>query len=159
MSVTDVLRWLHFLSLFYMTAGLGAVMVPLWRGWRETSQLDRQVTAFEDATTAHRALLLPGTIAVGATGLAVAGNEGYNFITTGWLLSLEVIYLVVLFFCIPVLGHALNRVEVEALKSQKRKRATDELQTYLNDYVPIVFSLVILVFIPVMAYFAEFKPF
>jgi len=158
-SGTDILRWLHFLSLFWMTGGLGAVMVPLWRGWRETSQLDRQVTAFEDATTAHKALLLPGTIAVGATGLAVAGNEGYNFFTTGWLITLEVIYLVVLFFCIPVLGHALNRVQVEVLKSQKRKRATDELQMLLNDNVPIVFSLVILVLIPIMAYFAEFKPY
>ena len=45
---------LHFLSLFLMTAGLGAVMVPLWRGWRE-DDFARQLLAFEDASTGHKA--------------------------------------------------------------------------------------------------------
>jgi hypothetical protein len=56
----QILRILHFLSLFLMTAGLGAVMVPLWRGWREEDTAS-QVSAFEDATTGHKAALLPGT--------------------------------------------------------------------------------------------------
>ncbi|MBF6600141.1 MAG: DUF2269 family protein [Dehalococcoidia bacterium] len=158
MTVTEIIRWLHFLSLFYMTFGLGALMIPLWRGWRET-EIERQLTAFEDATTAHKAALLPGTILVGATGVALAGNIGWNFFTTGWLIALEVIYLVVLFICIPVLGHSLNRVQVEALKSRKRRQPTSELQELLNDNVPIVFSLLILFLIPVMLYFAEFRPF
>ena len=158
MTVTDILRWLHFLSLFYMMFGLGALMIPLWRGWRET-ELERQLTAFEDATTAHKAALLPGTILVGATGVALAGNIGDNFFTTGWLVVLEAIYLIVLFICIPVLGHSLNRVQTEVLKSRKRKKPTDELQELLNDNVPIVFSLVIFFLIPLMLYFAEFQPF
>ena len=158
MTGTDILRWLHFLSLFVMTAGLGAVMVPLWRGWRE-EDVDRQLTAFEDATTAHKALLLPGTLAVGATGVFLAAHVGDNFFTTGWLLALELIYLGVLFVCIPILGHTLNRVQVEALKSRKKKQPTPELRELLDDNVPIVFSLLILFLIPVMAYLAEFKPF
>jgi len=154
----DILRLLHFLSLFLMTAGLGAVMVPLWRGWRE-EDLDRQLVAFEDATTGHKAALLPGTIAVGVTGVFLAGDAGFNFITTGWLVALELVYLIVLFFCIPILGHALNRVQIESLKSKKRNEITPELRSLLDDNVPIVFSLLILALIPVMAYLAEFQPF
>ena len=40
---------LHFLSLFLMTAGLGAVMIPLWRGWRE-DDIDRALIAFEEVS-------------------------------------------------------------------------------------------------------------
>ncbi len=158
MTSVDILRLLHFLSLFLMTAGLGAVMIPLWRGWRE-DDIDRQLVAFEDATTGHKAALLPGTIAVGVTGVFLAGDAGFNFITTGWLVALELVYLIVLFFCIPILGHALNRVQIESLKSKKHNQITPELQSLLDDNVPIVFSLLILALIPVMAYLAEFQPF
>jgi hypothetical protein len=154
----DILRWVHFLSLFLMTAGLGAVMVPLWRGWRE-DDVERQLVAFEDALTGHRAGLLPGTIAVGASGIFLAADAGYNFFTTGWLLALELVYLFVLFVCVPILGHALNRVQVETLKSRKKGKPSEELQEVLADNVPIVFSLLILFLIPVMAWLAEFKPF
>jgi len=154
----QVLRVLHFLSLFLMTAGLGAVMVPLWRGWRE-DDIERQLVAFEDASTAHKTALMPGTIAVGATGIFLAADAGFNFFTTGWLLALELLYLLVLFVCVPVLGHALNRVEIEALKSRKKKQPTEALQELLNDNVPIVMSLLILFLIPIMAALAEFKPF
>ncbi len=158
MTSVDILRLLHFLSLFLMTAGLGAVMIPLWRGWRE-DDIDRQLVAFEDATTGHKAALLPGTIAVGVTGVFLAGDAGFNFITTGWLVALELVYLILLFFCIPILGHALNRVQIESLKSKKHNQITPELQSLLDDNVPIVFSLLILALIPVMAYLAEFQPF
>ena len=149
---------MHFLSLFLMTAGLGAVMVALWRGWRE-EDVGRQLVAFEDAATGHKALLMPGAIGVGATGLFLAADAGFNFITTGWLLALEVLYLVVLFVCLPVLGHALNRVEIETLKSRKQKKRTEELQGLIDDNVPIVMCLVILLLLPIMVSLAEFKPF
>lgn len=154
----DILRVLHFLSLFLMTAGLGAVMVPLWRGWGETDAA-RRLAAFEDATSGHKLALLPGTIAVGATGIFLAADAGYNFITTGWLLALEITYLLVLLLCVPLLGHALNRIEIEAAKSRKRGKPTDELQELLNDNVPVVLCLVILFLIPVMVWLAEFKAF
>jgi len=154
----QVLRLLHFLSLFLMTAGLGAVMVALWRGWRE-EDVDRQLIAFEDAYTGHRAGLLPGTIAVGATGVFLGADAGYNFFTTGWLLALEIVYLFVLLICVPLLGYALRRVEIEALKSKRRGKPTPELQELLADNVPIVMCLLILAMIPVMVWLPEFKPF
>jgi len=154
----EILRGLHFLSLFLMTAGLGSVMVALWRGWRE-DDIERQLVAFEDASTGHKALLMPGTIAVGATGIFLAADAGFNFITTGWLLALEVLYLLVLFVCLPVLGHALNRIEIETLKSRKHGQRSEELQGLIDDNVPIVMCLVILALLPIMVALAEFKPF
>jgi uncharacterized membrane protein len=154
----DLLLYLHYLSLFLMLAGLGAVMVPLWRGWRE-DDLDRQIVAFEDALTGHRAGLLPGSIAVGVTGVFLAGDAGYNFFTTGWLLALELVYLLVLFVFIPLLGHALGRIEIETLKSKKKQQTTPQMQDLLNDNVPIVMSLLTLFSLPVMVWLAEFKPF
>ena len=158
MTSVQILSSIHWLSLFLMMAGLGAVMLPLWRGWRE-DDLDRQVQAFEDAIAGHRSALLPGTIAVGASGVFLAADAGYNFFTTGWLLALEIAYLVVLLFCIPMLGHVLGRIEVEALKSKKKNEPTAELSELVNDNVPIVLTLVILFLIPVMVWLAEFKPF
>lgn len=149
---------LHWLSLFLMTAGLGAVMIPLWRGWTD-EDLDRRLVAFEDAYTGHKTALLPGTIAVGATGVFLAADAGYNFFTTGWLLALEVAYLAVLLVCVPLLGHALNQVEIETLKSKKKNEPTPGLQELLDDNVPIAISLLILFLLPVMVWLAEFKPF
>jgi hypothetical protein len=153
-----LLLYLHFLALFFMMAGLGAVMIPLWRGYRE-DDLDRKVIAFEDATNGHRAALLPGTIAVGATGIFLAGDGGYNFITTGWLLLLELIYLIVLLVFVPLLGHALGRIEIESLKAKKKGTITAELQDVLDDNVPVVMTLLTLFLIPVMVWLAEYKPF
>lgn len=157
MTSVRILELLHFLSLFLMTAGLGAVMVPLWRGWRE-DDVDRQMVAFEDASSGHKAGLLPGTIAVGATGVFLAADAGYNFFTTGWLLALEIVYLLILLICVPLLGHALNRVEIETLRTKKKGAPTPELTELLEDNVPIVMSLLILFSLPVMVWLAEFKP-
>ncbi len=157
-TTTQIISALHFASLFLMMGGLGAVMVALWRGWRE-EDFDRQLLAFEDASTGHKLLLLPGTILVGATGVFLAADAEFNFFTTGWLLALEVCYLVILFACVPILGHALNRVQIESLKSKKQKKTTDALQGLLDDNVPIVMCLIILFLIPVMIWLPEFKPF
>lgn len=158
MTSVDLLLYLHFLSLFLMTAGLGAVMIPLWRGWRE-DDLERQMVAFEDAMTGHRSALLPGSIAVGATGVFLAADAGYNFFTTGWLLALELVYLLVLFIFIPLLGHALGRIEIETLKSKKKGETSAQMRALLDDNVPIVLTLLTLFSLPVMVWLAQFKPF
>lgn len=158
MTSLDVLRTLHYLSLFLMMAGLGAVIVALWRGWTET-EADRAIIAFEDASTGHKAGLLPGTIAVGATGVFLAGDAGYNFITTGWLLALEILYLFILFICVPMLGYSLNRINIEVLKSKKKGEQTAALQELVNDNVPIVLCILIVLAIPFMVWLPVFKPF
>ncbi|HLB23327.1 MAG TPA: DUF2269 family protein [Dehalococcoidia bacterium] len=158
MTSLDILLALHMLSLFLMMAGLGAVIVALWRGWTEEDP-DRALIAFEDASTGHKAGLLPGSIAVGATGIFLAGDADYNFITTGWLLALELVYLFVLLICVPLLGHALNRVQIEVLKSKKKGEATEALSELLSDNVPIVICIVIVFTIPFMVWLPVFHPF
>lgn len=158
MTSIDILRAIHFLSLFLMMAGLGAVIVALWRGWTE-EEPERALIAFEDASVGHKAALLPGAIAVGATGIFLAGDIGWNFITTGWLLALELVYLFVLLVCIPLLGHALNRLEIEALKSKKKGEISAEHKELLADNVPIVICIIIVLSIPIMIWLPIFKPF
>ena len=158
MTSLDILLALHMLSLFLMMAGLGAVIVALWRGWTEEDP-DRALIAFEDASTGHKAGLLPGSIAVGATGIFLAGDADYNFITTGWLLALELVYLFVLLICVPLLGHALNRVQIEVLKSKKKGEATEALSELLSDNVPIVICIIIVFTIPFMVWLPVFHPF
>ena len=109
--------------------------------------------------TGHRSALLPGSIAVGATGVFLAADAGYNFFTTGWLLALECVYLLVLFIFIPLLGHALGRIEIETLKSKKKGETSPQMQGLIDDNVPIVLTLLILASLPVMVWLAEFKPF
>ena len=108
-------------------AGSAPSSSPLWRGWRETTSTANSSPS-RTRSTGHKLALLPGTIAVGATGVFLAADAEYNFFTTGWLLALEICYLFMLFVCVPLLGHALNRVQIEALKSKKRGKPTDELQ-------------------------------
>lgn len=158
MTSIDILLSLHFVSLFLMMAGLGAVIIALWRGWTE-EEPERALIAFEDASAGHKAGLLPGAIAVGATGIFLAGDAGYNFITTGWLLALELVYLFVLLICIPLLGHALNRLEIESLKSKKKGAMSPEHKELLADNVPIVICILIVISIPFMIWLPVFKPF
>ncbi len=158
MTSLEILLALHMLSLFLMMAGLGAVIVALWRGWTEEDP-ERALIAFEDASTGHKTGLLPGAIAVGATGVFLAGDAGYNFITTGWLLALELVYLFVLLICVPLLGHALNRVQIEVLKSKKKGAPTEALRELLNDNVPIVLCILIVLTIPIMVWLPVFHPF
>ena len=101
----------------------------------------------------------PARSLVGATGVFLAADAEFNFFTTGWLLALEICYLIILFACVPILGHALNRVQIESLKSKKQKKPTDALQGLLDDNVPIVMCLIILFLIPVMIWLPESKPF
>ena len=158
MTSLDILRTIHYLSLFLMMAGLGAVIVAIWRGWTET-EAERAIIAFEDASTGHKAGLLPGTIAVGATGWFLAADAGFNFFTTGWLLALEVLYLLILFICVPMLGYSLNRINIEVLKSRKKGEQTEALQELVNDNVPIVLCILIVFAIPFMVWLPVFKPF
>ena len=58
-----------------------------------------------------------------------------------------------------MLGHALGRVEIEALKSKKKGAQTAELGELLADNVPIALTLLTLASIPIMVWLAEFKPF
>lgn len=158
MNAEDLLRLLHFLSLFYMLFGLGAVLVPLARGWR-TSDTKERLDAFQTAAAGQSLGLVPGVVLVGVTGIFLASAAGDNIISTGWLVTLEGLYLFVLLVCVPLLGLGLRRVQLAALASAKRRETTPELVDALADNVPLVFAGAIAVLVPAMAALAVFQPY
>ncbi len=159
MNADNVLRLLHTLSLFVMVGGLVATLLPLLQTWR-TGDLERQVAAVEVADTAKIVALVPGTILTGISGFVWAVEQEYDFITTGWLLALTIVYLFAVVICLPLLNFGLRRVQLLAMQAQKKgEGVTPELREALADNVPLVFGLTMLATVPVMAWLPIFKPF
>ena len=159
MNADNILRLLHTLSLFMLSGGLIAVLLPLFRGWSMQST-ERRIEAFEEADNAKIVLLVPGIILVGITGFAWTLEQGYNFITTGWLAALIGLYLFNAAICVPLMSFGLRRVQLLTLQAQKNgSQTTPELEAAIADNVPIVLGLVILASLPIMAWLPIFKPF
>ncbi|MFQ6020149.1 MAG: DUF2269 family protein, partial [Dehalococcoidia bacterium] len=111
MNAEDLRAYLHLLSAFWYVGGLAAVLLPLARAWR-SRDLHYQVTAFAEASKYETTLLLPGAVAAAATGVFLWAEMGFNLLTTGWLLALEIMYLVVILLCLPLIGLGLRRVHL-----------------------------------------------
>jgi uncharacterized membrane protein len=82
----------------------------------------------------------------------------YNLVSTGWLLAQEGLYLVSLLICVPLIGLGLRRARLASLQAEKAGEVTAELKEALDDNVPIVFSGLATMLLPVMAYLAIFRP-
>ena len=154
------IRLLHTLALFWMMAGIGSVVVPIWKAWA-TQDLDVRALLLSEAQRNEVQWLIPGMLATLFTGVAwVSSDEAdYNFIRTGWLLALEIIFAVDGFILLPLMGVGLRRVRLLALQAKRRGRMTDELRDALADNVPVVFGTVITLTVPIMVWLAVFKPF
>lgn len=155
--IEDTLAVLHIVSVFWYVMGLAAVQFPLIRGWR-FDDLNLKVVAFEEASHYQGLLLVPGIIAAGISGVFMWTQMDYNLITTGWLIALESLYIVSLLICLPLIGLGLRRVRLAALQAEKGGGTTPELEEALADNVPIVFSGIATLLLPVMAFLAVFKP-
>ena len=153
-----VFRALHLLALFWMMAGLGAVMVPVWRAW-SAERLDLRALMLTEAQQNETRWLLPGMLATGLTGFAWAASENINLVTTGWLLALEIVFAIDVFVFLPLLGVGLRRVRLLALQAEKRGEVSDELREALADRVPLVFGTLLAATVPLMTWLAVFKPF
>ena len=154
------MRLLHTLALFWMMAGIGAVIVPIWKAWA-TDDLDVRALLLQEAQRNEVQWLIPGMLATLFTGVAwvSSAEPGYNFIRTGWLLAVEVIFALDGFIFLPLMGVGLRRVRLFALQARKRGQITDELRDALADNVPVVFGTVITLSVPVMAWLSIYKPF
>ncbi len=141
-----------------MMAGIGNVVVPIWKAWA-ADEIEVKTVLLSDAERNETAWLLPGMIATGATGFAWAVAADWNVITTGWLLALVVIFFVDLFIFVPLMGVGLRRVRLLALQANKRGEVSEELRDALADNVPLVFGTLIVLGIPVMVWLPVFKPF
>ncbi len=158
MNAVTFWRLLHELALFLYLAGIGATMAPVYRAWR-SQDVRVQMHAFQQAAANETALLLPGALLSGATGVFLGAAAGYHFLRDGWLLALWLLYVVSTFICLPLLGLGLRRARLLALQAAKTGKITPELREALNDNVPIVFGTAIIVLSVVMAWLAIAKPF
>jgi uncharacterized membrane protein len=156
-TAQNIWRILHILSLLLYTGGLGGVLLPVYSGWAH-KDLRFQAAALQQAADSETAVLLPGILLTGLTGVFWAASAGYSYIHNLWLLVLSLLYLFCVFICLPLMGVGLRRARLLALQAQKTGRMTDELRETIQDRVPIVFGTIMLVLLPVMAWLAIFKP-
>ena len=153
-------RLLHLLGLFWMMAGLGAVMVPVWRAWRlRDDEVETRAILLTEAQQAETRWLLPGLLAAALTGFAWAADADIDPVGTGWLMALEAVFLIDAFIFVPLMGVGLRRVRLLALQARKRGGTTDELRAAIADNVPVVFGTLIVASVPLMVWLAVFKPF
>lgn len=154
------IRMFHMLALFWMMGGLGAVMVPVWRAWRlRDEEHDRRALLLTEASANETRWLLPGLLAAALTGFAWAALDDIDPVGTGWLVALEVIFLIDAFIFVPLLGVGLRRARLLALQAKKKGEITDELRAALADNVPVVFGTLVVLSVPVMLWLAVFQPF
>jgi hypothetical protein len=112
-----------------------------------------------EAANNEMRVLLPGAMATGISGFFWGVAEDYDYIRDGWLAALAASFVFFYFICLPLMGFGLRRARLAALIAAKKGEPTDELRAVLDDRVPLVFSTLLVLSIPWMAWLAIFKPF
>lgn len=154
----DWWRIVHILSMIWLGAGLGATYPLILKAWA-SKDVKYQMYCLVEAANNETRILLPGAVATGATGYFWATYQEYNFLKTGWLAALAVLYVFFYLVCLPLLGFGLRRARIAALIAAKKGEETQELRDILNDRVPIVFGTLLVLSVPLLAWLAIFKPF
>ena len=79
-------------------------------------------------------------------------------IETGWLLAVEVLYLVSLFVLVPGMFAGVRRVRLLSLQARKSGQISDELTDALNDRGPLVFAILMTILLPVQVALVSLQP-
>lgn len=158
MSEDDIFRFLTALAAMTFGGGVAALTLALTRAWQTDDPLERDVL-FRSADRAHTRLLLPGIIATGVLG-AIWGirAEAVDPIETGWLLAVEVLYLLSLFVLVPGMFAGIRRVRLLSLQARKTGQLSDELTDALNDRGPLVFAVLMALLLPVQILLVTLQP-
>ena len=151
-------RFVHVIALLYLVAGVGNTIVPIWRAWF-LDELETRALLLTEAQRNYTTWLLPGVIATGITGYLYAGVLELNVVTTGWLVAMQVLWIIQIFIFVPLLGLGLRRVRFLALQSAKQGETSEELRDALSDNAPLVFGTLLAVSIVVMTWLPIFRPF
>ena len=158
MTIAELLLFAHVLSAFWYVIGLSAVQLAYVRA-SQSSEVSVQVAALEEASHYQGVLLVPGAIAIGATGLFYWMKLDYEPLRTGFLLALEGLYLLTLFVFLPIVGMGLRRARIAALKARRAGASVPELERALQDSVPLVFGSLATIILVVMALISVSQPF
>ena len=157
-TVDEAFLFAHVLASLWYVAGLTAVQISLIRG--QADNISLRSDAFEEATHYQGMLLVPGSIAVAATGLFLWSQQlGNNMFTTGWLVIVELIYIITLLVCLPFVGMGLRRARIAALQARRKGASTPELDQAMADSVPLFFAGIATLLAPVAAALSVFQPF
>src|SRR4051812_15379049 len=105
-TAEHIWKFLHIASLVLFSTGVGAVMAPVYRAWH-SDDLRTQMYAFTSAADSETALLLPGALLTGVTGVFWGASSHYNFWSNRWLFTLSLLYVLTTFVCLPLLGLGL----------------------------------------------------
>ncbi|MEO6197364.1 MAG: DUF2269 family protein [Dehalococcoidia bacterium] len=154
----EFLLFLHVLASFWYVAGLTAVQFALVRGW-QAREVEIKLEAYDEASHYQGALLVPGGIAVVSTGLFFWGGLGYNLLSPAWLILLDLVYVVTLVVCLPLIGIGMRRARIAALQTVRLGRSTPELDEAMSDPVPLMFGGFAAMLIPAAVALSVFRPF
>ncbi len=154
----DLLLLLHILASFWYVSGLTAVQFALVRAW-QSGEINTKVDAFDEASHYQGVLLVPGGIAVAATGLFYWGALDYDLFSEAWIMLLELAYVVTLVVCLPLIGIGLRRARYAAFRVKRTGAATPELEEAMSDSVPLVFGGIAAILVPIATALSVFRPF
>ncbi len=158
MTADEAFAFLHLLAAFWYVSGLTAVQISLIGAW-QSADVSVKAESLEAASHYQGVLLVPGAIAMIATGMFLWAQLDYSFLTTAWLLVLEALYILTLLVCLPLIGAGMRRARVAALQARKAGAATNEQEAAMSDGAPLVFAGIATILVPAMAFFAVSRPF
>ncbi len=158
MSEDDIFRFFTAVAALVYAGGVAALTLALTRAWQTEDAVERDVL-FRSADRAHTRMLLPGIIAIGVLG-ALWGirADSVDPIETGWLLAVEVLYLVSLFVLVPGMFAGVRRVRLLSLQARKSGQVSDELTDALNDRGPLVFAVLMVILLPIQVALVTLQP-
>ncbi len=157
-SSAELFLFFHVLACFWYVAGLTAVQFALVNGW-QVRDVERRLESYNDASHYQGLLLVPGAIATVATGLFFWAALDYNLLGPAWLLLLDVIYIVTLVVCLPLIGIGMRRARIAALQTIRLGENVPELDEAMSDPVPLLFGGIAVVLIPAAVALSVFQPF
>lgn len=145
-------------SALLLAAGLGAVMMPLYRGWY-ARDVKEQMLMLRQAADYEVGLLLPGMAASGVSNIMWAAESDHNLFTEGWLVTMLILWILCAFILLPLMGLGLRRARLLSLQAVKTGKVTPELERALGDKVPLVFGTLITLLVLFMAWLRLFEPY
>lgn len=146
------------LALFWMMAGIGNVIAPIWRAYVE-EDIEVKALLISQAARNELSWLLPGMMAVALTGFAWGAAADWDLPRTGWYMALVGVFALNFLVFLPLMGIGLRRVRRLAIEAKEQGEVTEELRDALADNVPVVFGTLILFSVPVMVWLPVYKPF
>ncbi|MDE2986512.1 MAG: hypothetical protein OXT70_00480 [Chloroflexota bacterium] len=158
MSEDDIFRFLTSVAALVYAGGVASLALALTRAWQTDDAVERDVLV-RSADRAHTRMLLPGIIATGVLG-AIWGirADGVDPIGTGWLLAVEILYLISLFVLVPGMFAGVRRVRLLSLQARKTGEISEELTDALNDRGPLVFAVLMVILLPVQVALVTLQP-